>query len=1792
MVIGNTTGAAGGGRPFCRSIEEYSRERKTKKQKREGKSMNMNLRKGMACLLAVLLLGAAIVAAEETAGILCLPAALQVIEEEAFCGDTALEKVIVPEGVTEIQARAFAGSSLTEIVLPASLTTIAEDAFDGCGFFVFTAQEGTYAHEWGMAHGCFNTPADCFLYESMGTDNLMITDYTGAYSDVVIPGEIDGKKVTGIDYEAFYDKGLKSVIIPDSVTYIGKEAFAMNGELTQISLPAALSQIENGAFSQCDLAAVVLPEGLEAIGTRVFYGNENLKAIHIPASVESIQGGAFAGLPGLTSFTLAEGNEDYVIEDGVLFTADKNLLMMWLPGKTDTEYAVPETVRYIEEYAFNGVNSLEKVTVPQGVYNIDDAAFRNCRALKEVIIPASCEYIGNYAFAGCTSLTEMALDVMEYDAINIEPGTFEGCTSLKRVSLPYHVYFIYDDAFKGCAALESIGLHGRIKWIADTAFDGCEKLVAAVEENCYAHQWCVANNIAVDVQKADTAPAELFAFTEKEDGTLMITNYIEGEEIVEVLVIPSSVDGVAVTEIGECAFEETEYIRNVTIPGSVKTIGPGAFMGCYHLERVAMEAGVETICQLAFSECNALSHVHLPGSVKTIGGNAFEYCDSLVEITIPEGVETIEDGAFSTSIHLTKVTLPASLKEIGNDAFENCTCVMVLAQEGTYAHTWAKEQGLLPEEAVLESAHPYGNNLNKIWYYQHEEDAYCLRVTFSRRTYVEDSCDYLFVTDSQGNTVDYTADALAGAALVLPGNHFSVGIESDWSIGSFGFAVTKVEAFTEENVAAVLYETETLADGTLKIVGAVKLQNELVLPSQIGGKAVTVIGKEALAYMDITSVVVPEGIVALEEQAFAYCDDLQQVSLPASLTAIADDVFSESNNVIVEAPEGSYAYQWADENNYIFREALIESDHPYANNEEKTWAYTHPQEAEALRVVFSRNTRFESGYDSLTVIASDGTEIRYSGTQLTGKEIFLPGNTFSLRLKTDESQTYYGFAVVAIEAASQGEYENFVLGSAFATHELEDGTLQIVGYTGTLENVNVPARINGKAVTSIGEEAFYNADMLKTLVLPEGITHIAENAFGDCGKLGRVTLPASLETIAGDAFDGSNYAEIIAPENSYAYTWAKESGLLLEEAVLESAHPYGNNEEETWQYTHPQEAAALRVTFSAKTSFEDGPDFLTVIDNQGEENRYSGNALKGRSIVLPGNSFSLRLKTDGSVIRFGFRITNVQAVTEEEYEEYQRAHVYDTVLLDDGTLKIVGYKDAVNVEETVTLPQYIDGIPVTAVGEDAFESAKWTGVVIPEGYVSIDNFAFLYCYNLTSIALPDSLISIGNRTLSNINLYTITVGENNQAYCVEDGVLFTKDKKALVRCVAGKTGDYTVPETVTELWYGAFYECAQLTGITLPQGLTKMGDLPFYRCAQLKSIAIPSGVKELSYYAFLGCKNLTEVQLAEGLEYIGDEAFRECDALTSITIPASVTRLSNGIYSGNDSKKAADVFDMAYALEAIHVAEGNTVYSSQNGVLMSKDGTTLIRWPSGKAGACTVPSTVTAIGPEAFKDAEGLTAVILPEGVVSIGRRGFDGCSGLTALNLPSTVRTIGQAAFNGCELLKEVTVPEGVTAIEGWTFGWCTALRRVNLPASVTTIDESAFNSTQAEIVAPEGSYAWQWAVDNGRLAEEAVLESDHPYANNEDKTWEYTHPRAAVALRLTFSQKTELESGWDYLYITDAAGNEMRYTGTELAGKTVVLEGDSFTLRLTSDTSGSLFGFRLLTVTGLGEETTAAQQ
>ncbi len=114
---------------------------------------------------------------------------LQIIEEEAFCGNMSIGKVVVPDGTTEIRSRAFADSSLVAIELPDSLTRIADDAFEGCDQFQLVVQQGSYAYEWAVKNGYIkpSTPAEDFTYQVTGVATCRITGYTDWDHDLVLP---------------------------------------------------------------------------------------------------------------------------------------------------------------------------------------------------------------------------------------------------------------------------------------------------------------------------------------------------------------------------------------------------------------------------------------------------------------------------------------------------------------------------------------------------------------------------------------------------------------------------------------------------------------------------------------------------------------------------------------------------------------------------------------------------------------------------------------------------------------------------------------------------------------------------------------------------------------------------------------------------------------------------------------------------------------------------------------------------------------------------------------------------------------------------------------------------------------------------------------------------------------------------------------------------------------------------------------------------------------------------------------------------------------------------------------------------------------------------------------------------------------------------------------------------------------------------------------------------------------------------------------------------------------------
>ena len=157
------------------------------------------------------------------------------------------------------------------------------------------------------------------------------------------------------------------------------------------------------------------------------------------------------------------------------------------------------------------------------------------------------------------------------------------------------------------------------------------------------------------------------------------------------------------------------------------------------------------------------------------------------------------------------------------------------------------------------------------------------------------------------------------------------------------------------------------------------------------------------------------------------------------------------------------------------------------------------------------------------------------------------------------------------------------------------------------------------------------------------------------------------------------------------------------------------------------------------------------------------------------------------------------------------------------------------------------------------------------------------------------------------------------------------------------------------------------------------------------------------------------------------------------------------------------------------------------------------------------------------------------------------------------------------------MTVPDSVTSIGKNAFHACMALYELRLSENVAEIDQSAFSDCDMLVIlAPEGSFADTFAKENGYIPVHAILESAHPYPH-ENQQWSYTHPEDAAALIVTFSPQTNFDSFWDRFTITDGAGIRYVYSGSKLAGETLVLAGNSFTMNLrVLEDKKDYFGFQ----------------
>ena len=281
--------------------------------------------------------------------------------------------------------------------------------------------------------------------------------------------------VTLIDNGVFNGcTSLTSVTIPDSVTSIGADAFSYCRSLTSVTIPNGVTSIGNGAFRDCkSLASVTIPDSVTSIGGAAFNGCSSLTSVTIPNSVTSIGDGAFASCTSLTGIWVAEGNNDYSSDaSGVLFNKDKTTLVQ-CPGAFSGSYAIPNSVTSIVGYAFGGCASLTSVTIPDGVTSIGRYAFSNCTSLTNVTIPDSVTSIGEWAFYNCRSLTSVTIPG---SVTLIDNYAFEGCRSLTSVTIPDSVTSIGARAFYYCTSLTSVTIPDSVTSIGEQAFSYCKSL--------------------------------------------------------------------------------------------------------------------------------------------------------------------------------------------------------------------------------------------------------------------------------------------------------------------------------------------------------------------------------------------------------------------------------------------------------------------------------------------------------------------------------------------------------------------------------------------------------------------------------------------------------------------------------------------------------------------------------------------------------------------------------------------------------------------------------------------------------------------------------------------------------------------------------------------------------------------------------------------------------------------------------------------------------------------------------------------------------------------------------------------------------------------------------------------------------------------------------------------------------------------------------------------------------------------------------------------------------------------
>lgn len=543
-----------------------------------------------------------------------------------------LTSVVIPEGVTVIDRKAFAAASaLKEITLPSTLWEIGEEAFIGCALEKVTLPEGVET----LGERAF---ACCGQLKTITLPNTLRRMGYGVFAEcdalwgLTLPAsltEIDGNPIPAIPLSRhFFANSLR--IAPDNpVLHIenqmllaGDKLICAARDLREVTVPEGITTIVRGAFYAAQVEKVTLPEGLMEIQQEAFYDCFALRSISLPESLQSIGASAFSSCRALAEITLPEG----------LRTIGTRAFD-WT-GLTSLQ--LPENLEEIGYSAFSSNAELQEVTFPKNLRVIPTDMLYNCSALEKVVLPEQLERLEASAFAYCEALTEIDLpEGVQFLGRN----AFERC-GFASICIPDSVTEIEGNPFKNCKALRTVELSPNHPLL--TVQDGM-----------------LIDHVHQRVLRRLTTGA--------------------------VCIVPEGIK-----EIADGAFGRIPELTQITLPGSLEKIGEAAFIYC-GMREITIPKGVAELERAAFLHCDQLETVHLQEGLRVIGWDAFWECSKLTDIQLPKTLEQIGLRAFEHCASLKQLTIPASITTLYADFVDDGTELLV--ERGSPMEEWLQEKG-------------------------------------------------------------------------------------------------------------------------------------------------------------------------------------------------------------------------------------------------------------------------------------------------------------------------------------------------------------------------------------------------------------------------------------------------------------------------------------------------------------------------------------------------------------------------------------------------------------------------------------------------------------------------------------------------------------------------------------------------------------------------------------------------------------------------------------------------------------------------------------------------------------------------------------------------------------------------------------------------------------------------------------------------------------------------------------------------------------------------------------------